>query len=131
MKDNALEELHSKYPTVLIKKSLKRRIKRWDLEKDGPTLMMRILFDALIDKEKVKNYSLKELLTKEKTIMTAIFHYVTSAFKLTSDSKLRSSLSDKLSHLPGRTRKVRSELQNGQSTSNAATAETDVNSAVE
>lgn len=91
---------------------MKRKIKNWDTKKENATLMMRALFDVLIDKEVVKNYSLSQLMTKEKEKMTAIFNYVTSYFKLDSDSGLRTSLSNKLTHLPGRTKKSKLENSN-------------------
>ena len=68
--------------------------------------MMLALVDSLLDKEVMKTYiSLKELIQKEESTIKPIFTYVISYFGLKSDSTLRSSLSDKLSHMPGRMKK--------------------------
>lgn len=67
--------------------------------------MARFLFDALFEKDAVKNYTIGKLIEKEPRKMKAIFQYTISVFKLTSDSTLRSAISDKLSHLPGRAKR--------------------------
>ena len=67
--------------------------------------MMRFLVDSLFDRELIQNYSLKEMMTIESEKIRPIFTYVVSYFKLESDSCLRASLSDKLSHIPGRSKR--------------------------
>lgn len=96
--------LHSQFPNLLVKREVKWKLRDWKQDPSEATKMMRFLVDSLFDRETIKNYTLKEIFTKQKEIIEPIFKYVISKFKLNSDTSLRSSLSDKLSHMPGRTR---------------------------
>lgn len=99
--------LHSKFPHLLIKQEVKWKLKQWPQDKGQSTKMMRFLVDTLLERESIKDLSLKELMELEGGTIKPIFTYVVSYFKLQSDGVLRSSLSDKLSHMPGRKKRAK------------------------
>lgn len=112
--------IHKQWPSIKVKQSLKWKLTNFDKNPKSSTLMARFLVDVLFDRKKILNYSLDDLITKEKDRMTFLFSYVQAFYKLTSMSKVRSAISDKIGHFPGRTKppsspKTSKSTQNEQS----------------
>lgn len=107
-KGNKMVPIHKQWPTILVKQALKWKLNKFGREEKYSTQMARFLVDILFDRKEILNYSLDDLINKKKERMTFHFSFVQAFYRLTSMSKVRSAISDKLSHLPGRTKAKKS-----------------------
>lgn len=102
--DDQFVPIHSKFPTILVKQSVKWKLEEFDKGVKHATKMARFLVDVLFERKQILNYSLDDLIKNEKTKMTFLLSYVSSFYKLNNLSSVRTAISDKLTHFKGRTK---------------------------
>ena len=124
-----------------MKKSVVRKLASWKTEKGQESKMACYLIDALFIRKNILQYTLDDLIEKEKNKMDFIFSYIKSYFKFKDgeDRSYKKAIQDKLSHFPGRQKEPKrakissesNETSNTESNSQVQTVTTESNTEIE